>query len=671
MKNRFRIDWSLKIGSFFIVFMFIVLFLLINLISAETNVSEDLNIYRIQPMSVEHKNDMKVGIVVYNPNEFDVTISDVKDQWNINKIIKDQSKIKECSPFLCTADKDDESLTWDGNHTIKSKNYSIFTYIVKVDNPGKKVYANVTFSNNNTNHNINNIYFKKNAATTYLTISIDGLNFYEAVGPINNSINQTFTAKIEETAGKKKVKDTQYVIIELPINWADIGSLDSDVSIDGNKIIYNIPSSFKNSYKEFNFYATAPGITDKWLFNGTLNGTDEGKSIHNDLFELLVTTQSTCIPNLTNTTWTSWYNSTTCRINDTILQQRNLTQYDQNFCGETTNQTVYENQEIFCDYCTENITGPFNTTCNSSNLLTQFYVDDNYNTCCVITGLVDDCHITNGTYIDQSLVCINTIQTTSSDIQIDEELNIDIDIDCDGNEGLIEVYITSDSNPIDDVKVIIKSDQYTVANDDTDEEGLVIFNLVNGEYRLKASKKGYIDEEEEFEITCELECECGYIEDNVCYDYDCCENTDCPPENYCENNICKEMTKTTINPLEVIKSEKTVETYDTNDIDSISNYISSVLTFDFDIFSLLGNKGDNSTELDPPGLNTVSLLSYISSTPFRALGTLKNPFQESNNFDFVEDFPAYFGVSLLVVAFIISVVLYISPGKKYKVKSKL
>ncbi len=131
------------------------------------------------------------------------------------------------------------------------------------------------------------------------------------------------------------------------------------------------------------------------------------------------------------------------------------------------------------------------------------------------------------------------------------------------------------------------------------------------------------------------------------------------------------MTKTTINPLEVIKSEKTVETYDTNDIDSISNYISSVLTFDFDIFSLLGNKGDNSTELDPPGLNTVSLLSYISSTPFRALGTLKNPFQESNNFDFVEDFPAYFGVSLLVVAFIISVVLYISPGKKYKVKSKL
>ncbi|MBD3354399.1 hypothetical protein GF361_00260, partial [Candidatus Woesearchaeota archaeon] len=62
-----------------------------------------------------------------------------------------------------------------------------------------------------------------------------------------------------------------------------------------------------------------------------------------------------CTPNMTYTNWSGWYDITGCRANDTILQERNRTEYDSNSCGEVNDTIHYEYQEINCDYCTPNI----------------------------------------------------------------------------------------------------------------------------------------------------------------------------------------------------------------------------------------------------------------------------------------------------------------------------
>jgi len=129
-----------------------------------------------------------------------------------------------------------------------------------------------------------------------------------------------------------------------------------------------------------------------------------------------------CSYNITNSSWSAWQNIGTCLIDDSQLQNRSRTEYDSNYstCYTVTglpsdlwnsgnNNTHWESQFVFCNYCTENITGPFNTTCNVSSELTQSYIDNNYAACCAITNLSSDCSIdTNPTYANQTLNCTYT-----------------------------------------------------------------------------------------------------------------------------------------------------------------------------------------------------------------------------------------------------------------------
>ena len=84
-----------------------------------------------------------------------------------------------------------------------------------------------------------------------------------------------------------------------------------------------------------------------------------------------------CTPNMTNTSWSEWYNITTCNSSDQLIQQRNRTEYDNNNRGEISNTTYYENMTVYCDFCTPNMTNTswsewYNiTTCNSSDQLIQ------------------------------------------------------------------------------------------------------------------------------------------------------------------------------------------------------------------------------------------------------------------------------------------------------------
>jgi len=86
-----------------------------------------------------------------------------------------------------------------------------------------------------------------------------------------------------------------------------------------------------------------------------------------------------CSPNLVNTSWSDWYNVTSCLPNNTITQERNLTQYDDNFCGEIENTTFYEYQYILCDYDGPPnivIIHPTNDTYNNETQLVNISVSD-------------------------------------------------------------------------------------------------------------------------------------------------------------------------------------------------------------------------------------------------------------------------------------------------------
>jgi hypothetical protein len=56
-----------------------------------------------------------------------------------------------------------------------------------------------------------------------------------------------------------------------------------------------------------------------------------------------------CSPSLTNTSWSVWADNSSCYINDSKRQVRNLTQYDNNSCGGS-NTTFYQYNWTYCTY---------------------------------------------------------------------------------------------------------------------------------------------------------------------------------------------------------------------------------------------------------------------------------------------------------------------------------
>jgi cysteine-rich repeat protein len=83
-----------------------------------------------------------------------------------------------------------------------------------------------------------------------------------------------------------------------------------------------------------------------------------------------------CTPELMNTTPSEWYDISECFENDTKKQERSWIQYDYNFCGEDENQTFYEYRWEECDYCTPELVNTTvsnwtNITVCSNGTLTQ------------------------------------------------------------------------------------------------------------------------------------------------------------------------------------------------------------------------------------------------------------------------------------------------------------
>ncbi len=120
-----------------------------------------------------------------------------------------------------------------------------------------------------------------------------------------------------------------------------------------------------------------------------------------------------CSVNLQNNTF-AWQN-VSCLTNNKMNQSRIIVQYDSNDCGTYTNQTFVEyRQTEGCNYCTEIILGPLTTECNSSNKYTKYWTS-NYESCCAITRIKEDCQISNFEYENQTLNCV----FAQSDVDLD------------------------------------------------------------------------------------------------------------------------------------------------------------------------------------------------------------------------------------------------------------
>lgn len=98
-----------------------------------------------------------------------------------------------------------------------------------------------------------------------------------------------------------------------------------------------------------------------------------------------------CIPNLVQI-------NETCQNDDTFVSWFN----DTNKCYEQTglgSDKSPENETYSCDYCQEDITELYTnwSSCLSDSTQTRikYYVDNNYQDCCAVTGLESDCHINN------------------------------------------------------------------------------------------------------------------------------------------------------------------------------------------------------------------------------------------------------------------------------------
>jgi len=155
---------------------------------------------------------------------------------------------------------------------------------------------------------------------------------------------------------------------------------------------YNITSCMLGDY-----YTQEQNLTQYDLY-----GCDSNQTFVNQTNE----TCDYCIPSIENTTWSDWYDTSSCQENDTKTQERNLTQYDANFCADhaIANQTFTESQEVSCNYCSYNVTNTtwtawqdtgsclVNDTQLQNRSLEEY--DSNYSTCYLVT-LLDDSDLWN------------------------------------------------------------------------------------------------------------------------------------------------------------------------------------------------------------------------------------------------------------------------------------
>jgi len=227
------------------------------------------------------------------------------------------------------------------------------------------VYLNGTWKTNTSNNYYNATGLAENTAYM-LTI-----NTKDTVGNVNttnvNSTAKTLSSCTENWIaqyGSCLINDTKLKYYTDQNNCGTTINLppDNGTYIECNYCSHNVMNSSWSSWHNIteclpgNYHTQERNLTQYdsnysacYLVTGLPSDLWNGGN-NNTFYEYQNLTCDYCTPNLVNASWSEWYNATSCRVNDTLTQERNRTQYDSNNCGETENQTFYENKDIMCDY---------------------------------------------------------------------------------------------------------------------------------------------------------------------------------------------------------------------------------------------------------------------------------------------------------------------------------
>lgn len=121
-------------------------------------------------------------------------------------------------------------------------------------------------------------------------------------------------------------------------------------------------------------------------------------------------TTSGCVEN-----WIAYYDS--CLINDTKLKYY----LDDSLCGTLDYLPIDNRTYVGCDYCSEDIEQVLGLCdyINGSYIQTVDYTDNDYFSCCAITGIISDCSIDYSPYNE------STIQVCNTSLEHDFEISID------------------------------------------------------------------------------------------------------------------------------------------------------------------------------------------------------------------------------------------------------
>jgi hypothetical protein len=150
-------------------------------------------------------------------------------------------------------------------------------------------------------------------------------------------------------------------IIKQSICWAATGSPDCIYSQLMNTAMNSSPfytsnqnprnyTLVNNTHQVVNFTINTTGNNGTYEFFVQTNKTSYSP-IGNitSSWNVTIFSEPMCIPIYQNTSWSEWQNQTSCRVNNTILQNKSLVQYD-DVCN-SSNTTFWIYQELVCDFC--------------------------------------------------------------------------------------------------------------------------------------------------------------------------------------------------------------------------------------------------------------------------------------------------------------------------------
>jgi hypothetical protein len=173
------------------------------------------------------------------------------------------------------------------------------------------------------------------------------------------------------------------------IYWSWTNPADSDFS---RTIIY-IDGVWKANVSKPTNYYNATGLNSSTTYTIQTRTADTAGNINTSWVNDSVTTL--CLES-----WQANYGS--CLTNDTQFKWY----ADANSCGTANELPADNGTYVSCNYCSENITGPYYTSCAPTDNQTRYYTDQNYNSCCAITGLTSDCSIVNNaSYANTTVSC--------------------------------------------------------------------------------------------------------------------------------------------------------------------------------------------------------------------------------------------------------------------------